>query len=80
MSKVQDPEWGELILDDETWREDQQKEQQRAQIQAAVHNFLRKGRQIEILPPQPDRESRAIRTDRWGGAYEDFSEVLSNLN
>jgi hypothetical protein len=45
-----------------------------------VQNFLSRGKKIEILPPQPDRESRNLRTDHWGGAYEEFDDVLTSLN
>jgi hypothetical protein len=70
----------EFVFEDETWKEDSAKEHQHLKIQAAVQNFLNKGREIEILPPQPDRESRNVRADQWGGAYEEFDEVLTSLN
>ena len=80
MKKSNDSAWGELVFEDETWKEDSAKERQHAQIQAAVQNFLNRGRKIEILPPQPDRESRNVQADQWGGAYEEFDEVLTSLN
>jgi len=80
MKKNKDSAWSEFVFEDETWKEDSVKERQHAQIQAAVQNFLNRGRKIEILPPQPDRESRNVRADHWGGAYEEFDEVLTSLN
>ena len=80
MKKNNELAWSEFAFEDETWREDSVKERQRSQIQAAVQNFLNRGRKIEILPPQPDRESRNLQADHWGGAYEEFDEVLSDLN
>ena len=80
MKKNNELTWNEFAFEDETWREDSAKERQRSQIQAAVQNFLNRGRKIEILPPQPDRESRNLQTDHWGGAYEEFDEVLTDLN
>jgi len=80
MKKNNELAWSEFAFEDETWREDSAKERQRSQIQAAVQNFLNRGRKIEILPPQPDRESRNLQADHWGGAYEEFDEVLTDLN
>ena len=80
MKRIDDSAWSEFVFENETWREDSAKERQRSQIQAAVQNFLNRGKKIEILPPQPDRESRNLQTDHWGGAYEEFDEVLTDLN
>ena len=80
MKKNNNSAWNEFVFEDETWKEDSAKERQHAQIQAAVQNFLSRGKKIEILPPQPDRESRNLRTDHWGGAYEEFDDVLTNMN
>ncbi len=80
MKKNNNSAWSEFVFEDETWKEDSAKERQHAQIQAAVQNFLSRGKKIEILPPQPDRDSRTLRTDHWGGAYEEFDDVLTNLN
>ena len=80
MKKNNESAWSEFAFEDETWRENSAKERQRSQIQAAVQNFLNRGRKIEILPPQPDRESRNLQADHWGGAYEEFDEVLTDLN
>jgi hypothetical protein len=72
--------WNGELFEDESWKEDRAKEQQRAEIQAAVQQFLRKGKEIQVLPPQPERETRRVSTERWGGAYEDFSDMFSSLN
>ncbi|HCV87444.1 MAG TPA: hypothetical protein DGB85_12795 [Deltaproteobacteria bacterium] len=80
MKKRNDSASNEFVFENETWREDSAKERQHAKIQAAVQHFLNRGKKIEILPPQPDRESRNVQADHWGGAYEEFDDVLTSLN
>jgi hypothetical protein len=80
MKKSINPAKNGFVFEDETWKESSEKEYHHAQIQAAVQNFLNRGKKIEILPPQPDRESRNVQADQWGGAYEEFDDVLTSLN
>ena len=44
MKKNNNSAWSEFVFEDETWKEDSEKERQHAQIQAAVQNFLSRGK------------------------------------
>ena len=54
----------------------QRKESQRQKVQNAINQFLAKGRQIEILPPQQVQSRSVVGGEQWND-YENIDDVLS---
>ena len=55
--------------------EQQRKESQRQEVQNAINQFLAKGRQIEILPPQQVQSRSVVGGEQWSD-YENIDDVL----
>jgi uncharacterized ferritin-like protein (DUF455 family) len=55
--------------------EQQRKESQRQEVQNAIKQFLAKGRQIEILPPQQVQTRSVVGGEQWSD-YENIDDVL----
>ena len=60
---------------DNLLEEQQRKESQRKEVQAAINQFLAKGRQIEILPPQQVHTRSVVGGEQWSD-YENVDDVL----
>ena len=52
-----------------------QKEEQHTQIKEAITQFLKRGKKIQILPPQPQLTRHLIGGNKWE-IYEDYIEGL----
>ncbi|MDG2198072.1 MAG: hypothetical protein P8O70_14555 [SAR324 cluster bacterium] len=55
--------------------EQQRKESQRQEVQNAIKQFLAKGRQIEILPPQQVQTRSVVGGEQWSD-YENIDDAL----
>ena len=64
-----------MEFEDNLIEEQQRKESQRQEVQAAINQFLAKGRQIEILPPQQVHTRSVVGGEQWSG-YENADDVL----
>ncbi|HCV86333.1 MAG TPA: hypothetical protein DGB85_07040 [Deltaproteobacteria bacterium] len=64
-----------IELEDNLLEEQQRKESQRKEVQAAINQFLAKGRQIEILPPQQVHTRSVVGGEQWSD-YENVDDVL----
>ena len=62
-------------FEDNLIEEQQRKESQRQEVQAAINQFLAKGRQIEILPPQQVHTRSVVGGEQWSD-YENTDDVL----
>ena len=64
-----------MEFEDNLIEEQQRKESQRQEVQAAINQFLAKGRQIEILPPQQVHTRSVVGGEQWSD-YENADDVL----
>jgi len=64
-----------MEFEDNLIEEQQRKESQRQEVQAAINQFLAKGRQIEILPPQEVHTRSVVGGEQWSD-YENADDVL----
>ena len=64
-----------IELEDNLIEEQQRKESQRQKVQNAINQFLAKGRQIEILPPQQVQSRSVVGGEQWSD-YENIDDVL----
>jgi uncharacterized ferritin-like protein (DUF455 family) len=64
-----------IEFEDNLIEEQQRKESQRQEVQDAINQFLAKGRQIEILPPQ-QVQTRSVVGGEQGSDYENIDDVL----
>ena len=64
-----------IEFEDNLIEEQQRKESQRQQVQDAINQFLAKGRQIEILPPQLVQTRSVVGGEQWSD-YENIDDVL----
>ena len=62
-------------FEDNLIEEQQRKESQRQEVQAAINQFLARGRQIEILPPQQVHTRSVVGGEQWSD-YENTDDVL----
>ena len=65
-----------IEFEDNLIEEQQRKESQRQKVQNAINQFLAKGRQIEILPPQQVQSKSVVGGEQWND-YENIDDVLS---
>ncbi len=65
-----------IEFEDNLIEEQQRKESQRQKVQNAINQFLAKGRQIEILPPQQVQSRSVVGGEQWND-YENIDDVLS---
>ena len=64
-----------IEFEDNLIEEQQRKESQRQKVQNAINQFLAKGRQIEILPPQQVQSKSVVGGEQWND-YENMDAVL----
>ena len=64
-----------IEFEDNLIEEQQRKESQRQKVQNAIKQFLAKGRQIEILPPQQVQSRSVVGGEQWSD-YENIDDVL----
>ncbi|MBT6725959.1 MAG: hypothetical protein HN867_05365 [Deltaproteobacteria bacterium] len=64
-----------IEFEDNLIEEQQRKESQRQKVQNAINQFLAKGRQIEILPPQQVQSRSVVGGEQWSD-YENIDDVL----
>ena len=64
-----------IEFEDNLIEEQQRKESQRQEVQDAINQFLAKGRQIEILPPQQVQTRSVVGGEQWSD-YENIDDVL----
>ena len=64
-----------MDLEDNLIEEQERKESQRQEVQDAINQFLAKGRQIEILPPQLVQTRSVVGGEQWSD-YENIDDVL----
>ena len=64
-----------MEFEDNLIEEQQRKESQRQEVQAAINQFLARGRQIEILPPQQVHTRSVVGGEQWSD-YENADDVL----
>ena len=64
-----------IEFEDNLIEEQQRKESQRQEVQDAIKQFLEKGRQIEILPPQQVQTRSVVGGEQWSD-YENVNDVL----
>ena len=64
-----------MELEDNLTEEQERKESQRQEVQDAINQFLAKGRQIEILPPQLVQTRSVVGGEQWSD-YENIDDVL----
>ena len=64
-----------IEFEDNLIEEQQRKESQRQKVQNAINQFLAKGRQIEILPPQQVQSRSVVGGEQWND-YENMDAVL----
>ncbi len=64
-----------IEFEDNLLEEQQRKESQRQEVQDAINQFLAKGRQIEILPPQLVQTRSVVGGEKWSD-YENIDDVL----
>ena len=64
-----------IEFEDNLIEEQQRKESQRQRVQNAINQFLAKGRQIEILPPQQVQSRSVVGGEQWSD-YENIDDVL----
>ena len=64
-----------IEFEDNLIEEQQRKESQRQEVQDAINQFLAKGRQIEILPPQLVQTRSVVGGEQWSD-YENIDDVL----
>jgi hypothetical protein len=62
-------------FEDNLLEEQQRKESKRQEVQDAINQFLAKGRQIEILPPQQVETKTVVGGEQWSN-YENADDVL----
>ena len=64
-----------MELEDNLIEEQERKESQRQEVQDAINQFLAKGRQIQILPPQLVQTRSVVGGEQWSD-YENIDDVL----
>ena len=64
-----------MELEDNLLEEQERKESQRQEVQDAINQFLAKGRQIQILPPQLVQTRSVVGGEQWSD-YENIDDVL----
>ena len=64
-----------MELEDNLVEEQERKESQRKEVQDAINQFLAKGRQIQILPPQLVQTRSVVGGEQWSD-YENIDDVL----
>ena len=64
-----------IEFEDNLIEEQERKEFQRQEVQDAINQFLAKGRQIEILPPQQVHTRSVVGGEQWSD-YENVDDVL----
>ncbi len=64
-----------IEFEDNLIEEQQRKESLRQEVQDAINQFLAKGRQIEILPPQQVQTRSVVGGEQWSD-YENIDDVL----
>ena len=64
-----------MELEDNLIEEQERKESQRQEVQDAINQFLAKGRQIQILPPQLVQTRSVVGGEQWSD-YENMDDVL----
>ena len=64
-----------MELEDNLVEEQERKESQRQEVQDAINQFLAKGRQIQILPPQLVQTRSVVGGEQWSD-YENIDDVL----
>ena len=64
-----------MELEDNLIEEQERKESQRQEVQDAIIQFLAKGRQIQILPPQLVQTRSVVGGEQWSD-YENIDDVL----
>ena len=64
-----------MELEDNLIEEQERKESQRQEVQNAINQFLAKGRQIQILPPQLVQTRSVVGGEQWSD-YENMDDVL----
>ena len=64
-----------MEFEDNLIEEQQRKESQRQEVQAAINQFLARGRQIEILPPQQVHTRSVVGGEQWSD-YENADDAL----
>ena len=64
-----------MELEDNLLEEQERKESQRQEVQDAINQFLAKGRQILILPPQLVQTRSVVGGEQWSD-YENIDDVL----
>ena len=64
-----------MEFEDNLIEEQQRKESQRQEVQAAINQFLARGRQIEILPPQQVHTRSVVGGEQWSD-YENADDVM----
>ena len=62
-------------FEDNLIEEQERKEFQRQEVQDAINQFLAKGRQIQILPPQLVQTRSVVGGEQWSD-YENIDDVL----
>jgi hypothetical protein len=63
-------------FEDNLLEEQQRKESKRQEVQDAINQFLAKGRQIEILPPQQVETKTVVGGGEQWSNYENADDVL----
>ena len=64
-----------IEFEDNLIEEQERKEFQRQEVQDAINQFLAKGRQIQILPPQLVQTRSVVGGEQWSD-YENIDDVL----
>ena len=64
-----------IEFEDNLIEEQERKEFQRQEVQDAINQFLAKGRQIQILPPQLVQTRSIVGGEQWSD-YENIDDVL----
>ena len=64
-----------MELEDNLLEEQERKESQRQEVQDAINQFLARGRQIQILPPQLVQTRSVVGGEQWSD-YENIDDVL----
>ena len=64
-----------IEFEDNLIEEQERKEFQRQEVQDAINQFLAKGRQIQILPPQLVQTKSIVGGEQWSD-YENIDDVL----